>query len=95
MLLLAIWHKPLMKDWCHDAIADDNIYDHDEYVDIVWLYDVTNLLMHENIIDMFMTWIKMTKVDFHLEGEYLHKIPSPIIIIYSFLTLLICNKIMV
>lgn len=62
----------ILMSWCHGEIVDANIYDHDEHVmDIIWLYDLTDLLMHENIIDMLMTWLKMTKVDSHSQGQSL------------------------
>ena len=51
--------------WCHGEVADASIYDHDEYVDIVWLYDLIDMLMHDNIIVRLMTWMNMTKVASH------------------------------
>jgi len=56
-------------------------------LDIVWLHDLTVLLMHNNImIDKLMPWLMLIEVASHTERETLHKIPTLIIICRWLLT---------
>ena len=77
IIYLTLTLDEILMSWCTGKVANANIYDHGEFV---WLYDLTVLLMHDNIIDRLMTWIIMVEGVAHFEGEYLHNIPTPIII---------------